>query len=62
MKQIFPLFFGFISNGRYTPPLSSRSPTRANSNPILPPYLLPLPTYPPITHTPPIRPSTGGKI
>jgi hypothetical protein len=30
----------------YTPPLPYPSPPRANSNPILPPYLLPLPTYP----------------
>ena len=32
----------------FTPPLPSPSPPRANSNPLLPPYPLPLSIYPPI--------------
>jgi hypothetical protein len=53
----FPFFFLLHKRVKPAPPpLPSLLPTRANSNPILPPYLLSLPTHPPIPHTPPTHP------
>ena len=77
-KQIFAFFLCFIRELNLYSPLTFSLIPRANSNPILPPYLLPhstrelKPFTPPLpspsahlsAHTshPPIRPSAGGKF